>query len=262
MSQEIDQTIKLRNQYYESIKLLTNKEDIIDALPKPEYKSFFPIISGLIQTLSKEIEELKVLISDEKEEEVKEYLQDELNIIKMKETICIDLYKKAQKEKTTGDDFEKTQQKNIIFAKTASGNVYLQKDLKDIPEEYYQSIRECIEKIESGYKEENPEKAKAFTTINSKLVGLHEIKEFKLRVIYKILDKDTAYILLARMKKDNCESLDRDEMINRSENTDKEYQRLKREIENKDKKEKLIEEHKEIKENIFEYIKTRGRGKK
>ena len=262
MSQEIDQTTQLRNQYYESIRLLTNKEDITVALPKPEYKSFFPIISGLIENLLKEIEELQELISNEKEEKVKEYLKDELNILKMKETICIDVYKKAQEIKTTEDDFEKTHQKNIIFAKTTSGNVYLQKDLKDIPEEYYQQIRECIEKIESGYKEENPEKAKAFTTINNKLVGLHEIKEFKLRVIYKILDKDTVYILLARMKKDNCESLDRDEMINRSENTDKEYQRLKKEIENQDKKEKLIEEHKQIKENIFENIKARGRGKK
>ena len=41
----IDETLtKLRDSYYESIILLQDEKDIIEALPKPEYQNFFPLI--------------------------------------------------------------------------------------------------------------------------------------------------------------------------------------------------------------------------
>ncbi len=252
----------LRKQYYDAIKLLQDKDDIIEALPKPIYKSFFPIMSELIKQLKEDEEELRKMLSDEKQtSEMREYIKKDLEICMLKKEICIELYKQALEEETIEKTAEKKATKNIIFAKSESGNIYLQKDIKGIKEEYYDAILDLIEKIATGYREQNSEKAKAFTTVNSKLSGIHELKAFKIRVAYKILDQDTVYLLIARTKKDDNESLDREEVIKRANNTEKEYKRLKKEIKNKDKKKKLVEEHKQIKEQIEEFLKKNRRGR-
>lgn len=46
----------LREQYYEAIKNLQFEQDIIDAMPKPEYESFYSIMYGLIELITKELE--------------------------------------------------------------------------------------------------------------------------------------------------------------------------------------------------------------
>lgn len=52
---EQDNIENLRKQYFAAILNLQNEQDIIDALPKPEYNSFFPIIYGLMELMEKEI---------------------------------------------------------------------------------------------------------------------------------------------------------------------------------------------------------------
>ena len=252
----------LWQQYYDAIKLLQDRNDIIDALPKPIYKSFFSIMPGLIEKLKEEEQELKELIVGE-EKNSSDYINimEDLKLCMFKIEICNELYKNATDEVEIEKEGEEAIHKNIIFSKTNSENIYLQKDLKSIPEEYFSAILDCIEKLENGYKEENTEKAKAFTTSNSKLVGIHEIKPFKIRVAYKILDKDTIYILIARLKKDNNESLDRDEIIKRANNTEKEYNKIKQEIKNESKKNRLLQEHRKIKEEIEEYLYSHKRGR-
>lgn len=253
---------KLHEQYYDAIKLLQDNNDIIDALPKPIYKSFFSIMPRLIERLKEEEQELKEMLTGEDKKSI-DYIDiiEDLKLCALKIEICNKLYKDALEEVKIEKEGEEAKHKNIIFSKTSSGNVYLQKDLKSIPEEYYDSILDCIEKIENGYKEENTEKAKSFTTTNSKLAGIHEIKPFKIRVAYKILDKNIVYILMVRVKKDNNESLDREEIIKRANNTEKEYNQIKKEIKKESNKNKLLEEHKKIKEEIEQYLLSNKRGR-
>ena len=47
----MDRIENLRKQYYESIRLLQKEQDILNALPQPEYENFFTLISGVIKML-------------------------------------------------------------------------------------------------------------------------------------------------------------------------------------------------------------------
>ena len=53
----MDKIEELRKQYYESIRLLQNEQDIFNALPQPEYENFFPLIRGIIKMLEDELKE-------------------------------------------------------------------------------------------------------------------------------------------------------------------------------------------------------------
>ena len=250
---------QLHNQYFEAIKQLQDKQDIIDNMPKPEYDSFFEIMLGLIEFIEKEIVETNQLLATEKDEELIYYFKDDLEIWKFKLNICKELLKEAKEAKKTEELASVTPQKNLIFAKTSSENIYLEKDLKDIPEEYYDSVSESLEQLKNGYIENNEEKGKSLKS-NKKLLGLHEIKPFKVRVAYRNLSPDTVFIIIAKMKKSDNDKKDREEMIVRKSRTDIEFQRLKQEILDPEKKQALIEEHQQIYNKLFKQIKENRRG--
>ena len=175
----------LRNQYYEAIQLLQDEEDIKNALPQPEFTSFFQIMYGLIEKLSlveKElIKELNKI--DNQDKEMLEYLKEELELNNFKKSLCEKLIREAMKEEQEEEIAEKGSPKNLIFATTGRGKVYLEEDLKDIPEEYYVEIIECLESLKNGFIESNEVKGKSLKN-NARLKGLHEIKKFKIRVGY------------------------------------------------------------------------------
>lgn len=118
----------LRNQYYEAIQFLQNEEDIKSALPQPEFTSFFQIMYGLIEKLSlveKElIKELNKI--DNQDKEMLEYLKEELELNNFKKSLCEKLIKEARKEEQEEEIAEKGSPKNLIFATTGRGKVYLE----------------------------------------------------------------------------------------------------------------------------------------
>lgn len=251
----MDRIEELRQQYYESIKLLQYEEDIIVALPQPEFDNFFPIIKGIIELLEKEIfeveQELKEISS--LESEMLEYIKEELKILLFKKTICITLLEKGQEDKTIEEEAQKTPNKNIIFATTESGNICIENDLKNIPEEYYYEVEDSLRKLQEGFLETNIEKGKQLKSTN-KIVGLHEIIHFKVRVTYRILSNDTIYVLMAKMKKSTWDARDRKETIDRATQRNKQYKRLKKEIKDPIKKEELIQEHKKTLDRLLGHL--------
>ena len=254
---------ELRNQYYEAIKALQNENDILSALPKPDYKNFFPIMTGMIKILEQEEKEIKeLLLKENPSDELYQYIKEDLEICTFKKNICKKLYEEAQEQEQIENAAEQKSHKHLFFATTDAGNIYFEKDLKDIPEEYYDVILTCLKRIEFGYKEENNEKAKPLNTVNSKLAGMHEIKEYQTRIIYKILAPDIAYVMLVRIKKDNNESLDRETIIERKKQTDKQFKKLKKDIKNEDSKKKLVEQQQKIKEKIISILINNRRGKR
>ena len=72
--------------------------------------------------------------------------------------------------------------------------IYLEEDLKDIPEEYYIDIIECLESLKNGFTENNEIKGKSLKN-NARLKGLHEIKKFKIRIGYLNLDSNLTFII-------------------------------------------------------------------
>jgi len=249
---------KIQNTYFEAIKCLQDEQDIIDALPKPEYEDFFSLMENLIEFINKELEQINNLITKENDEEMKEYLSEELNLWKFKLSISKKLIDEAEKSKKIEQETQITPNKKLIFATTTTGNIYLEKDLKDIPEECYDAVRESLEALKDGYVEENDEKGKQLKN-NGKIAKVHEIKQFKVRVMYKILAPDTLYIIMTRMKKDNNSKKDRDEVIIRNKQTEKEFNMLKNILKDPTAEKQIIDENQNTYNYLFEYLKERGR---
>lgn len=249
---------ELRGQYYETIRLLQDEEDIRSALPRPEYESFFPLINGIIEMLNNELE--KTLTMDINDSEMKEAIAEEIRIIKLKLDLCNNLLHIAKEDKKIEEDASKTPQKNIIFATTNSGNIRIENDLKNISEEYLGAIVELLTKLQNGTIDNNEQKARSFTSINKKLAGIQELKDFKVRLFYKNLSSDTVYVLMARMKKSDNDRLDREEIKDRASQSNKQYESLKKLIRDPDKKEELVNEHNKILLNILSSIDHKKRG--
>lgn len=263
MSEEKNEFESLRESYYQAIKNLQSKEDILSALPNEEYNSFFPIMTGLIKMLDQEeIEIREMLLKESSNSELYQYIKEDLEICLFKKEICEKLYEDVKEQEQIEKKAEEIEHKNLFFATTDAENIYFEKDLKDIPEEYYDVILTCLKRIEFGYKEQNNEKAKPLNTVNAKLAGMHEIKEYQTRIIYKTLAPDIAYIMLVRIKKDNNESLDRETIIERKKQTEKQFKKLKNDIKNDDIKKELIENQRKIKEKIIEILMNNRRGKR
>lgn len=244
---------KLRDSYYSSIVLLQDEKDILEALPSPEFQNFFPLMEGVISKLVAECREFSSLGEDAD-------VLEEVDSLKRKIALCQKRVESVTKQlKDESMESQDSQSKrHLIFAKTAFGSTFLQRDLKDIPREYYDKVQAALETLEYGDFGSNPEKVRQFTN-NKKLFGLYEIKEFKIRLIYRVLSGDMVYVMQTRMKKDDNSMVDKRDLISRSKNTNDEFYELKRRVQNPTDRELLIMENEAIKGDILKML---GEGKK
>ena len=259
----MDDIKELRERYFNSLVLLTKKEDIMASLPQIEFQSFFSIVDGLMECLNDEIESVNQLLVEATNDEDKEELISELELLNLKLTTCKERKEEALKqEKNELEASKPNKEKIIIFATSNSERVYFENDLKSISEEYYGTVLECLNNLESGIIEDNEVKGRQLSTTNNKLCDIHEVKAFKVRVYYRILDSDLAYVFIARMKKDDFSKKDREAPALRNKNVNKEFDYLQKLIMDPDKKQQLIEKHLEIREEIIEFLNLQKRGNK
>ena len=248
---------ELRNQYYEAIKLLYCNNETVhiieEKLPKPDFINFFPIMEGLISKLKEEQLSIKELIQETDEDE-KDFLQTELDSCNYKLRICLAILQKAQEAVTIESD-EKSK-KNLIFAISEAGNVLIKRDISTIPEEYYQSIIDCLKMIEDGQNENNPEFSKK---LNDNLSRFHEVKLFKIRIYYRVLSSDCAYVFMVKTKKSNNDLFDRTAISDRFRNLERRFNVLIKAIQDDNYKKRLIAEHEEIKKEIMELLHSKKR---
>lgn len=246
MNEDIEQ---LREQYYLAILYLQNMEDIKTALPAPTYHNFFNIIEGVITKLMAKLSELEQeKIDNSSDLELIEIIEEEISICRNKIAICQKTYEEAKELQKIEQIAPSVSGKKLVFAKTTSGNIYLERDIKDMSHEFYERVVDALTTIKSGG-------VKTRNLLHSdKLVGVHEAKEFQIRVIFKNLTEDIIYVLCARVKKDDLVSLDRDEMVLRNQKTMDEFNELKKQLKDEKLKEKIIRENKEIEERIFAYL--------
>ena len=111
----MDRIENLRKQYYESIKLLQDEQDILNALPQPEYENFFQLISGIIKMLESELKENQQELENELDPEMKEYIQDEIKLIQFKINVCSNLLQKGlEDEKIEEEALATLKKKNYL----------------------------------------------------------------------------------------------------------------------------------------------------
>lgn len=239
---------KLRDSYYSSIVLLQDENDILEALPSPEFRNFFPLMEGVISKLVAECREFSSLGDDADVLAEVDSLRRKIELCKKK----VESVTKQLKDESLESQASQSK-RHLIFAKTAFGSTFLQRDLKDIPREYYDKVQAALETLEYGNLGSNPEKVRQFTN-NKKLFGLYEIKEFKIRLIYRVLSGNMVYVMQTRMKKDNNSMVDKKELISRSKNTNDEFTMLKKRVLNPADRELLIMEHEVIKSDILKML--------
>ena len=100
------------------------------------------------------------------------------------------------------EDINNLNIQKIVYATSEINplNAKIISDLKDIPEEYYESILDLLTDFKNNTLTGN--KIKRLTN-NGKLKYFYEIKEYQTRIIFKRLQDDTICILGLFIKKDN-----------------------------------------------------------
>ena len=118
-----------------------------------------------------------------------------------------------------------------------------------------------MESLKNGFTESNEVKGKSLKN-NARLKGLHEIKQFKIRIGYKNLTPNLTFIILAKTKKSDNSSLDRNDLINRNSKVTVEFQQLNELIKDENKQAELIIKNQEIENKLMEYLNKNKRGRK
>lgn len=240
--------------------MLDNIDDVAALLPKPAFNaSFFALIRGLINRLNDEILNLQKTLNSLSgiDEEMSLEFIKEINFLNAVKSECEKLMiMSSEDEKSLVTE----KKKKIIFATTECENVFLEEDIMDISGEYLGVVRKCLESLENGFEENNITKGKKLIPEGG-LDGLHEIKGFKVRIIYKRLTPDTIYVIMARIKKDTFSKRDREEMRKRNEAVGNQYETLKKDMNDPEKKSRIILENEVIRDRIFRLIDERRRGK-
>ena len=250
---------ELRESYFIAISKLTNEEDIRNSLPLSSSDNFEELINMIISKLDDEIsewehEDLLAVTNDDKET-----VKKELDILNLKKRICLEKIDEFNQNKALEEAYEKTPKKHLIFATSNLGNILFLRDLKDISEEYYNKILELLSKLEYNIYDNNETKDRKLAN-NRNITNIYEKKDFKVRICYRMLTPDTCYVMLAKMKKSNNDLKDRLEIENRKLNTESDYQRVKKLLQDPKSREELINSNEEIKKEIEKYIKENGRG--
>lgn len=252
--------------YYQSIILLHDKEKILKELLEPEYDNFYTVMNSLIERL--QLEKEKLLNEKDKftEEEYHELIIPEIQSLEEKINLCKSKIEKEKEEELEIEELEELSKtelhKDLIFATTRKGNICIEEDLKDIQPEFYERIFKCLARIEDNNYEGNLEKERLFSSTNKKLRGVYEKKEYQVRVLYKHLTPDTAFVLLIKTKKSNNDKQDKKEAELRNELVTEEYNFLKKDMKDEELKKQIIEQNKIIKQRIFKLLgKTKGEAK-
>ena len=179
--------------------------------------------------------------------------QEEIDSLNFKKNLCLNLLEKANKTLLIENNIESNKKKNLIFAQTKFGNVCFERDVKDIPEEYFGTIIDMLQSLSNGINEENKEKAKLFV-ISNKISHIHEIKEFKIRIIYRKISFDDIYIMMVKMKKSNNDKYDREEVFNRDKYVESDYKRIQKILDDPIEREELIKFNEEVGKRIYDNL--------
>ena len=183
--------------YYSAIKDLSKnnlESELIDALPSRKNYQYQRIILRIKAEIMKEIKELKDFFATEdlSKEEVEEFKAELLFQMQKLATLNRILAREETKSEETIEQVENT----LIFVPTTGGNIRVLDEIEHIEPEYYERFFGLLHSIKDG----TFKNVKRFSR-NSDLAGLCEVKDFKTRVVFKRLNKNTYAIISAFVKK-------------------------------------------------------------
>ena len=184
---------------YRQLREEFDEEEIKATLPRKKHPKYKDILLRLSLESIKEIKEVKELLrTDGISQDEKELC----NKIIENENKKID-YIKSKLLKEEKEEVEEIEEKNnIILVPTLFGNIRIIDDLEHIPNEYYDGFKELIESIIDG----TFKNVKIFKNNNS-LVGITEVKLFKIRLVFSRLSTNDYALITAFVKKFDTDKL-------------------------------------------------------
>ena len=194
---EIDEDFENEVDYYLSqikeLKLANIDEDFEKAIPSRKHYQYERILNRLKLESLRTLKEIKDLLGEEglTTEDISVF-QSEYSL----ELKKIELINKAlapQKEEELGE--EKTENK-LIFVPTQGGDIRILEEIDSMPSEYYERFLGLFQSIKDG----TFKNAQRFTG-NNELAGLCEVKDFKVRVIFVRLNRDSYAVISSFIKK-------------------------------------------------------------
>lgn len=234
--------------YLNQIKECKTIEEIIQVLPKNNNYDFELLINTILTYYIGECVEIEKILASEDllEEDRKEFFEE---LHETRDIInAIVVYRNQGKENTS--EIEKNK---LVYLSSSSGNIYALNDLKAIDVEYYDSFLELIQSIIDG----TFKNVKAFLN-NDKMGQIYEVKNFKTRVVFDRLDKNTYVILNIFMKKTDKDSKYRDQIVNRASR----YYFKKEDLKKICKNESFLEENQEITNELLNILQKKGETRK
>lgn len=181
--------------YFQALKEVPEEEletEIETVLPSKRNYQYKRIMYLLKAEIVRSIKEIRDFIAEEglllEEAELEDEIALELKRIKL-------LDQELQKTEQTTEEEIQTQN-NLVFAPTLSGNIRILDEIEHIDSEYYERFNGLFQSIIDG----TFKNVQRFSR-NSDLAGLCEVKDFKTRVIFKRLNKNSYAVISAFIKK-------------------------------------------------------------
>ena len=181
--------------YYQALKELKEEEledELITALPSKRNYQYQRIMYRLKAEIIRNIKEIKDFLREEgltlEEAELTSEMTLELKRLSLLEQ---ELSKQEQQI-----EVENQIQNCLVFAPTLSGNIRILDEMEHIDPEYYERFTGLFQSIIDG----TFKNVRRFSR-NSDLAGLCEVKDFKTRVVFKRLGKNTYAVISAFIKK-------------------------------------------------------------
>lgn len=181
--------------YFQALKEVPEEEletEIETVLPSKRNYQYKRIMYRLKAEIVRSIKEIRDFIAEEglslEEAELEDEIALELKRIKL-------LDQELQRTEQTTEEEIQTQN-NLVFAPTLSGNIRILDEIEHIDSEYYERFNGLFQSIIDG----TFKNVQRFSR-NSDLAGLCEVKDFKTRVIFKRLNKNSYAVISAFIKK-------------------------------------------------------------
>ena len=231
------------------------KEALIDNFPTTNNKNYINIVNRIRLEYIKEKFEMEELKKCEDDPSFLLEVDKEIAAINKILKLILDVQTENIEEslETTNPKINK-----IIFLQTHSGSTYAENDLYQIPTEYYETFSDLLKSIEDG----TLKNAKKFNSSNNIIKGISEVKDFKTRIVFDRIAKNTYVIIHIFMKKSDNDMGYKQAMEQRIVYYKKNKENILKQLQDKS----YISMQEEIKDNLFDglnkknIIKTMKRG--
>ena len=214
-----------------------------EVLPVRKNYNYKKILLRIIAEVNREIKEIhEVILSDSSfsESELCDF-KDDIRILQKR----INCLKKELSMKNDITEEEEIKNK-IIFVPTSSGNLRVLDEISNIPEEYYEGFLGLFKSIQDG----TFKNIRRFVN-NETLKGALEVKDFKIRVVFVRLARDTYAVLTAFTKKNDNDNGYRKPIEIKMGSFRKIHKKLQEQLNNPE----FIKYHEDALEELFRILK-------